>query len=84
MKTKYIIKSNRLILYSQNKITIPISQILWIKFSDNPKDSKVKIETLSEITTTFETESKNKIKFKNLINLHRKDVILEELGIKKK
>ncbi len=84
MKTRYIVKDNKLILYSQNKTTIPISQILWIKFSDNQKNSKVILETISGIIAEFKINPENRTKFKNLMDLHRKNVILKELEIKKK
>ena len=71
MKTNYVIQDGKLILKSDLQVEIPISQILWVKFTDNLKDPKIRIETESGITTVFGLDPKDKQKIKNLINRER-------------
>jgi len=64
-KVEIVIQGKKVILKSGITVEIPVMQILWIKFDEDP--GGILIETASGINIRFEVEPKERQKTKDII-----------------
>lgn len=79
-KLEVIAKDKKVIIKSDAEITIPIMQILWIKFGEN--QGEIIIETASGINIRFEVEPVERQKTKDIIQKEWFKFFKERHGLK--